>query len=60
MLCDLLDHPRTFLYDTERFAMSVIFSAVYGVRLADLNHPIMAEFYAVWERMLQCEPLQSL
>lgn len=55
MLGDLLDHPQTFLHDTERFAISVIFSAVYGVRLADLKHPIMTEFYAVWERILQCE-----
>lgn len=55
LLGDLLYHPQTFLYDTERFAMSVIFSAVYGVRLADLKSPIMTEFYAVWVRMLQCE-----
>ena len=55
MLCDLLDRPQGFLHDTERFAMSVIFSAVYGVRLATLDHPIMVEFYSVWEVMLRCQ-----
>ena len=56
MLCNLLDHPQSFLQDTERFAMSVIFSAVYGVRVADLRHPIIAEFTALWREMLKCEP----
>lgn len=41
--------------DVERFAMSVIFSACYGVRLAQLGHPVMTEFYAVWEVMLECQ-----
>jgi hypothetical protein len=54
MLCDLLEKPSHFLQHTERFAMSVIFSAVYGVRLEQLGHPTMVEFYAVWETMLQC------
>lgn len=31
---------------------SVIFSAVYGVRLVQLDHPTMNEFYNVWEDML--------
>ena len=51
----LMDRPEGFLMDVERFAMSVIFSATYGVRLAKLNHPTMTEFYAVWECMLQCQ-----
>ena len=55
MLSDLLDKPENFLHDTERFAMSVIFSATYGVRLADLNHSMMREFYSVWEVMLRCK-----
>ncbi|KAI0406241.1 cytochrome P450 [Xylaria palmicola] len=52
MLSDILEVPNEFLAHTERFAMSVIFSAVYGVRLQQLDHPIMKEFYAVWEDML--------
>lgn len=39
--------------------MSVIFSATYGVRLADLNHSIMKEFYSIWESMLQCEHMHT-
>lgn len=45
--------------DVERFAMSVIFSACYGVRLAELDHPAMKEFYSVWEVMLICEHLNT-
>ncbi|KAJ2989358.1 hypothetical protein NUW58_g3507 [Xylaria curta] len=52
MLKDILEAPNEFLAHTERFAISVIFSAVYGVRLQQLDHPIMKEFYAVWEEML--------
>lgn len=54
MTRDLLDHLQGFLAHTERFAISVIFSAVYGVRLARLDHPIMAEFYTIWGDMLKC------
>lgn len=50
---NLLDNPERFLKDTERFSLSVIFSAVYGIRLAQLDNPIMLEFYSVWEIMLQ-------
>lgn len=34
--------------------MSVIFSACYGVRLENLEHPIMVMFYSIWEEMLKC------
>ena len=54
MISALLDRPQEFLMDVERFAMSVIFSACYGVRLAQLDHPTMTEFYSVWEVMLRC------
>ncbi|KFY39520.1 hypothetical protein V494_03953 [Pseudogymnoascus sp. VKM F-4513 (FW-928)] len=52
-LTTLLDSPSGFLMDVERFAMSVIFSAVYGVRLDELDHPAMKEFYSLWEVMLK-------
>ncbi|KAI0882332.1 cytochrome P450 [Annulohypoxylon maeteangense] len=52
MLKDLVEAPADFLAHTERFAISVIFSAVYGVRLVQLDHPIMCEFYSVWEDIL--------
>lgn len=55
LLCDLLDRPEDFLQETERFAMSVIFSATYGVRIADLNHGMMREFYSIWDSCLRCE-----
>ncbi|KAF2621129.1 cytochrome P450 [Macroventuria anomochaeta] len=38
----------------------VIFSACYGARLEQLEHPIMTEFYAVWEIMLQYSQPGSL
>ena len=48
MMCDILDNPRAFLQDTERFTMSVIFSAVYGARISRLDHPVLVKFYSVW------------
>ncbi|KAI9792802.1 MAG: hypothetical protein M1816_001534 [Peltula sp. TS41687] len=53
MLCNLLDSSERFLRDTERYALSVIFSAVYGVRLATLDHPVMMEFFSLWKTMLE-------
>lgn len=50
----LLDSPNEFLLGIERYALSVIFSACYGVRLMELNHPIMNEFFTVWQEMLKC------
>lgn len=55
VLASLMETPDKFLNDVERFAMSVIFSATYGVRLAALDHPTMTQFYAIWESMLQCK-----
>ena len=52
-MCDLLDRPESFLHDTERFAMSIIFSAVYGVRIPQYDNPVLAEFYSVWEDNLK-------
>ena len=51
----LLDDSDEFLANVERFALSVIFSACYGVRLAQINHPIMNEFYSIWHEMIQCK-----
>ena len=60
LLGGLLSQPEGFLMDIERFAMSVIFSACYGVRLAELDHPVMTEFYSVWGVMLECTHSQNL
>ena len=51
----LLDNPKGFLRGSERFALSVIFSAVYGIRIATLEHPIIVEFYKIWGRLLLCK-----
>lgn len=59
LLCDLLDRPENVLQETERFAMSEIFSATYGIRLADLNHSIMKEFYDIWDSMLHCRRIRT-
>jgi hypothetical protein len=55
LLRSLLYNPDGFLKETERFALSVIFSAVYGIRLATLKHPIIVEFYKIWETLLLCK-----
>ncbi|KAI9831874.1 MAG: hypothetical protein M1826_002906 [Phylliscum demangeonii] len=53
MLQDLLDEPDHFLRHTDRYAISVMFSAVYGVRLAMLDHPVMREFFHLWAEMFR-------
>ena len=45
----LLGQPSYFLRSVERYTMSVIFSAVYGVRLDSLNHSILIEFNQIWD-----------
>jgi hypothetical protein len=60
MMGALLERPEGFLMETERFAMSVIFSLSFGVRLARLDHPIMKEYYAIWESMLTCKHVENL
>ncbi|KAH6658466.1 cytochrome P450 [Truncatella angustata] len=52
MLKDLLEAPQKFLAHSERFSLSVMFCTIYGVRLAQLDHPIMVDFYNVWAEML--------
>lgn len=54
MLKDIVQTPEEFLGHSERFAISIMFSAVYGVRLAQLQHPVMKAFYQVWAEMLKC------
>lgn len=55
LINDLLDRPQDFFEDVDRYAMSVIFSAVYGIRISKLNHPITAELSDIWLLMLQRE-----
>jgi cytochrome P450 len=47
----LLKEPDGFFEGAERFALSIVFIAVYGVRLATLKHPIIAELYNLWEHL---------
>ncbi|PON29945.1 cytochrome P450-like-31 [Trichoderma gamsii] len=44
--CEL---PDDYVAHITRFAMSVIFSAIYGTRIGRLDHPVMVELYDVWE-----------
>ncbi|KAF3026723.1 hypothetical protein E8E14_014759 [Neopestalotiopsis sp. 37M] len=52
MLRDILTDPKEFMAHSERFSISVMFCTIYGVRLAQLTHPIMTAFYKVWDEML--------
>ncbi|KAH0522152.1 hypothetical protein TsFJ059_006050 [Trichoderma semiorbis] len=47
MLRDLYKTPEAFRAHTERFSTSVIFSAVYGVRISRLDYPIMHELFDI-------------
>ncbi|KAI1498094.1 hypothetical protein F5X99DRAFT_412371 [Biscogniauxia marginata] len=52
MLKDLLENLGEFLAHSERFTISLMFTAVYSVRLlTQLNHPTMVGFYNLWGNM---------
>ena len=53
LVSDLLRQPEKFYGDIDRYSMSVIFSAVYGIRLGRLDHPIMVEFVEIWLLIMQ-------
>ncbi|KAL8704537.1 MAG: hypothetical protein Q9201_002311 [Fulgogasparrea decipioides] len=53
LLTDLLNRPQEFFEDVDRYSLSVIFSAVYGIRLSKLDNPITAELSEIWLCMLQ-------
>ncbi|KAM0452851.1 hypothetical protein ACHAO4_005270 [Trichoderma viride] len=45
-ICNL---PEELESHVARFAMSVLFSAVYGTRIGRLDHPVMVELRNMWE-----------
>jgi len=53
LVTDLLHQPQDFFEDVDRYSLSVIFSAVYGIRLSKLDHPIMKELTDIWLLMLR-------
>lgn len=55
-ICNL---PEELESHVARFAMSVLFSAVYGTRIGRLDHPVMVELRNMWETGLHSK-LQSI
>ena len=55
MLQELLETPDQFMQSAERYTMSVIFSAVYGVRLDGLDHPILTELSGLLDATMKCK-----
>ncbi|RFU75721.1 cytochrome p450-like-31 [Trichoderma arundinaceum] len=53
LLRDLSLTPDKFFTHMERTLSSVIFSAVYGVRISRLDHPIIVELFDLWASILQ-------
>ncbi|KAH6606942.1 hypothetical protein Trco_006095 [Trichoderma cornu-damae] len=49
LLLDLCNNPDAFWAHGHRVAISVIFSAVYGIRISRLDHPLMIEMFSIWE-----------
>ncbi|KAL7935119.1 cytochrome P450 [Trichoderma chlorosporum] len=49
----LLENPDAIESHLNRAAISVIFSAVYGVRASRLSHPILVEQFAIWKGILE-------
>lgn len=54
LLLEILQNPLEFYYTTERFALSILFSGVYGIRLETLSHPMLLELYHIWEQLMIC------
>lgn len=55
LLRDLQNHLESFYEDIDRYSLSVIFFAVYGIRLKTPDHPITVELFDTWLLMLQRE-----
>ena len=50
----LFREPGDFLGSAERYALSVIFTATYGVKLAGSKHPVVVELFSIWDQLLRC------
>jgi hypothetical protein len=46
-LDQLLHKPSDFLESAEHYALSIIFTGSYGVRLASLKHPVVVELFSI-------------
>ena len=57
LLSQLLNERTGFLEGSERYALSIIFTATYGMRLLSLRHPVVVELYSVWDQLLRCKTL---
>ncbi|TFB05513.1 Cytochrome P450 monooxygenase yanC [Trichoderma ghanense] len=51
LMRDLYHAPEKFQVITERYSMSVIFSAVYGVRIGRLDYPVIDELFSIMDTM---------
>jgi hypothetical protein len=51
----IIDYPETFFEHTERYTASVIFSACYGVRFPQADHPILNVLYSCINDVLRCK-----
>ena len=59
MLQELMETPDGFMQSAERYAMSVIFSAAYGVRLDRLDHPILIELNGLLDATMKCKTIMN-
>ena len=55
LLDQLLHEPSEFLEGVKRYAVGIMFTATYGVRLASLKHPVVVELYSIWDQLLRCK-----
>ena len=54
LVFNLLGQPENSYGETERYSMSFILSAVYGVRLEQPEHPITTELAHLWQVIMKC------
>ena len=55
LMRDLYHNPEKFQVITQRYSMSVIFSAVYGVRIGRLDYPVIKELFTITDTMANCK-----
>lgn len=56
-LDELRRTPSTFYESAERYALSIIFTATYGVRLKSVHNEVVSGLFGVWDILLRCECL---
>lgn len=54
-LDELLHDSSSFYESAERYALSIIFTSTYGVRLKSVHNEVVAGLFRIWDILLKCK-----